>query len=300
MPTCKLFVGNFAPELAIKVGQRLEADLVSAKVDTFQNGELNVCSAQILSRQAVFVWQSVTEDVHRDIFELLLMLNVARSSGASKIIVVIPFFPYARQNHPHQDGCMPTQLILKLLKTAGAYRVVTVDMHHPENITNEPLPFCNVNLEPFWLNQLRTMNLTNACIWGADRSMQQRASSLAKALCLSSGYSNKLHDGAHRVIVKNMYGDVVGKTVYVIDDRIDTGRTLCAVAEALAALGARRIIGVVSHAFLQASTLERLKASPISRLIRTDTTPIAFQNSDFVQTLSINEVLADGLRSVLL
>ena len=248
----------------------------------------------------VIIFQTITDHPDESIFETLRMIDAAKNSGAKAITVVFPCYPYARQDRIVQDGCgLPPKLVAKLLKTAGSDRLVTVDIHAPRQIDYFPLSTFNVSTEALFADYLRqrTRERDEILLFAPDRGALPRVRSLAKILNLEFGWADKqrLVDGTLKL--SDFHGNVRGKSVYIVDDRIDTGSTLSAVAIRLKQAGVKRIVGIVTHGITSIALLEHLKTAGIDKLVETDTRNV-IRDGNFVEVLSVAKLLAEKLKSL--
>ena len=295
------FITNSNPSaLAKNVARQLGCTATFVSVKTFENGETQLQLPISVSGKAVFLFQTLTANPDKVIFETLQTIDAAKHSGAQSITVIFPCYPYARQDRELQDGCdIPPKLIAKLLKTAGADRLVTVDLHAPKQIDDFPLPTYNLSTENLFLDYLhREKNTTDGIfLFAPDRGALPRVQSLAEILHVNFGWADKhrLEDGT--IKFSDFYGNIHGKSVYIIDDRIDTGGTLLAVATHLKQAGAKRIIGIVTHGVTSSALLEHLKTAGLDGLVETDTRGVT-RDENFVEVLSVAELLVEKLKSL--
>lgn len=298
--SCAFIVGSQPSALATDVARLLGCEAVSVYTKTFDDGETRLQLPLSVANKKVIIFQTITDQPDGVIFETLRMIDAAKNSGAKSITVVFPCYPYARQDRIVQDGCdIPPKLIVKLLKTAGADRLVTVDIHAPKQIEQFPLPTFNLSTEALFADYLRReKNKTDEILlFAPDRGALPRVQAIAKTLGLDFGWADKqrLADGTLKF--SDFYGNVRGKSVYIIDDRIDTGGTLIAVATRLKRTGAQRIIGMVTHGVTSPTVLERLETARVDKLVETDTREV-IRDEKFVRILSVAELLAKELKNL--
>ena len=291
-------IGSQPSALATDVAHLLGCEAVSVYKKNFNDGETYLQLPISVAGKAVIIFQTITDQPDVVIFETLRIIDASKTSGARTITVLFPCYPYARQDRIVQDGCgLPPKLVAKLLKTAGADRLVTVDMHAPKQIDDFPLPTFNVSTEALFADYLqqRTEKTDDILLFAPDRGALSRVQSLAKILNLEFGWTDKrrLSDGTLKLL--NFYGDVREKDIYIIDDRIDTGGTLITVATHLKQAGAQRIVGMVTHGVTSPAVLERLKTAGLDEIIETDTREV-IQGGDFAGVLSVAELLAKELK----
>ncbi len=293
-------VGSQSSSLATEVAHLLGCEAVSVYKKIFDDGETRLRLPITVAGKEVIIFQTITEQPDAVVFETLRMVDAAKTLGARTITVVFPCYPYARQDRELQNGCdIPPKLIAKLLKTAGADRLVTVDIHAPRQIDDFPLPTYNISTEALFAEYLkqRTVETDEILLFAPDRGALLRVQSLAKTLGCDFGWCDKkrLTDGTLKFA--NFHGNACGKSVYILDDRIDTGGTLITVATRLKQAGARQIVGIVTHGITSPALLKRLKTAGLDEIIETDTREV-IRDKNFVEVLSVAELLAKELKKL--
>ena len=292
-------VGSQSSPLATEVAHLLGCEAVSVYKKIFDDGEKRLQLPISVAGKEVIIFQTITDQPDAVIFETLRIIDAAKNSDAKSITVVFPCYPYARQDREIQNGCgIPPKLIAKLLKTAGADRLVTVDIHAPKQIEQFPLSTFNVLTEALFADYLRReKNKTDEILlFAPDRGALSRVQAIAKTLGLDFGWAEKqrLSDGTLKF--SDFYGNVRGKSVYILDDRIDTGSTLITVSKHLKQAGAKCVVGIVTHGVTSPTVLERLKTAGLDGLVETDTREV-IQRGNFVEVLSTARLLAEGVRN---
>ena len=300
-PVSRTFViGSQPSALATNVAHLLGCEVTSIRAKIFDDGETRLRLPVSVACKEIIIFQTITDQPDAVIFETLRLVDAAKNSGAKAITVVFPCYPYARQDRIVQDGCgLPPKLVAKLLKTAGADRQVTVELHAPKQIDDFPLSTFNLSTEALFADYLRqrTEKTDEILLFAPDRSALPRVQSIAKALGCDFDWVDKqrLVDGSLKL--SDFHGNVRGKSVYIVDDRIDTGGTLIAVATHLKQAGAKRIVGIVTHGVTSIALLEHLKTTGLDRLVETDTRNVT-RDKNFVEVLSVAELLAKKLKSL--
>ena len=298
-PSFTFIVGSKASALATDVAHLLGCETIPVYKKIFDDGETRLQLPMSVAGKDVIIFQAIPNHPDAVIFETLRLIDAAKTSGAKTITVVSPCYPYARQDRKSEDGCdIPPKLIAKLLKTAGADRLVTVELHAPKQIDDFPLPTFNLSTEALFADYLRqrTRERDEILLFAPDRGALSRVQSIAKALGCDFGWVDKqrLVDGTLKL--SDFHGNVRGKSVYIVDDRIDTGGTLIAVATHLKQAGAQCIIGIVTHGAASPAVLERLGTAGLDGLVETDTREV-IQDGKFTEILSVAELLAEGIRN---
>ena len=293
-------VGSQPSALAINIAHLPRCETVPVRKKTFDDGETRLRLPMSVAGKEVIIFQTITGQPDAVIFETLRIVDAAKTSGAKTVTVVFPCYPYARQDRKLQDGCdIPPKLISKLLNTAGADRLVTVDLHAPKQIEQFTLPTYNLSTENLFLDYLHREKNTRDGIFlfAPDRGALPRVQAITNALGCDFGWCDKqrLADGTLKF--SDFYGNVRGKSVYILDDRIDTGGTLITVAKHLKQAGAKCVVGIVTHGVTSPIVLERLKKAEVDKLVETDTREV-IREREFAEVLSVAELLAEKLKNL--
>ncbi|CAN5247382.1 ribose-phosphate diphosphokinase [soil metagenome] len=298
-----LFSGRAYPELAAEVGTALDADPVPTSAYEFANGEIFVRFEESVRGSDAFVVQSVTTPVNTWIMETLLMVDALKRASAKRITVVMPFYPYARQDKKHR-GREPisARLIADMFKTAGADRLMTVDLHTAQiqGFFDGPvdhlfaLPLLAGHVEQQWRDRDMVVVSPDA---GRVRVAERWTDRLGCGLAII--HKRRDPNVPNEVKVGEVVGDVRGKTCILVDDMIDTGGTITKAAELLFDNGAVDVIVTATHGVLSGPAMDRLKNSRISEVVVTNTLPIAEdQRFDGLTVLSIAPLIARAIREV--
>jgi ribose-phosphate pyrophosphokinase len=266
----------------------------------FQNGEFAVRFIEEVAHKKVFLLKRFSSHVHEDIFELLQCVDTLHRMGAQSITLVLPHYPYARQDHSAVNESKGGLLLAKILANLGVSKIVTIDMHAPEQLRDFPLKVVNLTTERFWANYLRALghNSNEIQMVAADKGAVSRAQQIASALNCSWGYVHKRRYADGEVQVTEVSGFCPEKQTFLVDDLIDTGCTLIAAAQALRNLSPQPITACITHCHLTTRLLSRLTAHDISQLIITDTLkqPSSAQTQKRkVTLLNILPMLLEGL-----
>lgn len=302
MIKCKLFTGNKCSKLVLKVSQCLGLPLSNVQISRFENGEFFVRYLEDIEHYCVLLVLEVVPFINEAIIQLLQMIDAARQAKAERIIVVLPFYPYARQDKSLIKGSgMASVLLSKLIEISGADQLVTVDLHNPSQCDYFKVPTYNINLEDFWLNYFKSnIDINSSSILvAADKGVKDRVERWASNLNCSWGYADKRRSLEGKVEVVGLQADVQNKNVYLMDDLIDTGCTLFCVANRLKASGAKKIMGMVTHGITRKATLQRLQMSALDALITTDTLEVLRTIKFPTEVVSIADVLAESLKQFL-
>ena len=298
-----LFSGRAHPELAQQVAGEIGVGITPTEIRDFANGEIYVRYDESVRGSDAFVMQSHTAPINTWLMEHLIMVDALKRASAKRITVVMPFYAYARQDKKHR-GREPisARLVADLFKTAGADRLMCVDLHtgQIQGFFDGPLDhlFALPLLAHYVGNRVDRQRLT---IVSPDAGRVRLADMWTDRLAAPLAIIHKRRDPkiANEVKVHEVVGDVSGRTCVVVDDMIDTGGTIVQAAEALYDNGAADVICASTHAVLSGRAVQRLRDSKISEVIVTDTLPIGeHQAFDQLTVLPIASLIARAIREV--
>jgi len=265
-----VFSGNSNPELAEKIAKKLGMELGSISIKRFSDGEIWVKYTENIRGREIFIIQS-TNSPSDNLMELLIMLDAAKRASAKRITAVIPYFGYARQDRKDQPRVSITaKLIANLITTAGADRVMTMDLHAAQIQGFFDIPFDHIYASIIFTPLFRNYS-DNLVVVAPDVGGIKLARAYARRLKASLVVIDKRRPEPNMAEAMNIIGNVEGKDVLLVDDIIDTGGTFQAAIYALKNAGAKKIFGVVTHAILSGQAIERIASSPIEKLYVSDT-----------------------------
>ena len=299
-----LFTGRAHPELAAEVGEALAVEPVETSAYDFANGEIYVRFEESVRGCDAFVLQSHAAPINTWVMEQLLMVDALKRASAKRITVVVPFYPYARQDKKHR-GREPisARLIADLFRTAGAHRLMTVDLHTAQIQGFFDGPVDHLFALPLLTDHVaRRYDTDNVTIVAPDSGRVRVAERWTDRLggC-PLAFIHKTRDPLvpNQVVANRVVGDVQGRIAVIVDDMIDTGGTITKAADVLFAAGAAEVVVAATHGVLSEPATDRLKNSRISEVVITDTLPIP-PESRFVEltVLSIAPLLARAIREV--
>jgi ribose-phosphate pyrophosphokinase len=296
----QVFAGNSNRALAEAICAELQLPLGRALVTTYSDGETRVRLDENVRGSDVFVIQSGVTPVDHHIMELLLMLEALRRSSAQRVTAVIPYYPYARQEKK-TAGREPisARLLADLLATAGAGRILTLDLHAPAIEGFFQIPVDHLRAAPLLAGHLRQLGLDNVVVVSPDSGGVARASDFRNRIGGRLAVFAKSRPEPEVTELLEMVGDVEGRTAILVDDIISTGGTLLDAAAELKRRGAARVVACVVHPILSGDAAERLKTSALERLIVTDTIPVPPEKRNhLVEVLTVAPLLAEAIMRI--
>jgi len=292
-----LFSGSGSKVLASAIADNYGMKLGNVKLSRFSDGEFQPSYEESVRGQDIFIIQS-TMPPTENLFELLLMIDAAKRASAHRIIAVIPYFGFARQDRKDKPRVsIGAKLVTNLLTAAGVDRVMTMDLHADQIQGFFEFPVDHLFASTVFLPYIQKMNLENLLIAAPDTGGTKRANAYSKYLNVDMAICYKQRKVANQVSNMTVIGDVKGKNVVLIDDIIDTAGTLTKAAGMMMDLGAISVRAVCTHAVLSGPAYERLEDSALEELIVTDTIPLK-QKSDKIKVVSVANLFADVIRRV--
>ena len=301
--TLMLFGGRAHPELAAEVAAQVGVALIPTKLFNFANGEIYVRFEESVRGSDAFVIQSHATPINEWIMEQLIMVDALKRASAKRITVVMPFYGYARQDKKHR-GREPisARLIADLFKTAGADRLMAVDLHTAQIQGFFDGPVDHLWAMPILADYVQTRyDSSHMTVVSPDAGRVRVADLWADKLGTPLAIIHKRRDPneANRVRVHEVVGAVEGRTCLVVDDMIDTAGTITQAADALLASGAAEVLVTATHAVLSGPAVDRLKNSRICEVVVTNTLPIPEERRfDKLTTLSIAPLIGRAIREV--
>ena len=302
--TLMLFAGRSFPALAEEIAAELGVSTTPTDIYEFANGEIFVRYKESVRGSDAFVIQSMTEPVNTWIMETLIMIDALKRGSARRITVVIPFYPYARQDKKHR-GREPisARLIADLVKCAGADRILTVDLHTAQiqGFFDGPVDhlFAMDVLARYIESRYAGQSITVVAPDSGRVRVAERWTDRLGGAPLAFIHKTRDPSRPNQVVAHRVVGEVEGRTCLIVDDLIDTGGTICSAAEVLQQAGAADVIVAATHAVLSDPAPERLTASKISEVVVTNTLPIRPEAKlDKITVLSIAPLLARAISEV--
>ena len=294
----KLFTGNSNSALAKEICQYVGQDLSQATVTTFSDGEIRLRIEENVRGADVFLIQSCCHPVNTSIMELLIMLDAIKRSSASRITAVVPYYGYARQDRKDQPRVPITaKLMADLLTTAGAQRVLTMDLHAGPIQGFFDIPVDHLYATPILLNYIRSEGFTDLVVVSPDAGGVERARAFAKHLNAGLAIIDKRREGANNAQIMNIIGDVKGKHALLLDDMIDTAGTIVQTAQACMDSGALSTWAGCTHPVLSVPALDRIQESCLKEVVVTNTIPLngKDQRCTKIRVLSVASLLGEAI-----
>lgn len=295
----KLLTCNANRPLAEAIASYLNVDLTKASVKRFNDMEIFVEIQENVRGRDVFVLQPTSYPTNDHLMELLVTLDALRRASARRITAVIPYYGYARQDRKTAARTPITaKLVANLITTAGANRVVTLDLHAGQIQGFFDIPTDNLYAQPVLVNDIRNLpDVTAPLIVSPDVGGVARARAHAKSLDADLAIIDKRRERAGESEVMNIIGDVKGRHCIMVDDIVDSAGTLCNAAVALKNAGAASVRAYVTHGVLTGGAVARVANSPLKELVITDTIAAteAIQMATNIRQLSIAPLLAEAI-----
>ncbi|MFP4127273.1 MAG: ribose-phosphate pyrophosphokinase [Alphaproteobacteria bacterium] len=298
----KLLAGNSNRPLAEAIAAYLRANLTTATVQRFNDMEVWVEINENVRGEDVFVIQSTSYPANDNLMELLVCLDALRRASAKRITAVIPYFGYARQDRkPGPRTPISAKLVANLITTAGASRVLTMDLHAGQIQGFFDIPVDNLYAAPLFAPDIdNNLGSDDVVIVSPDVGGVARARALAKRLDVPLAIVDKRRERAGASEVMNVIGDVEGKRCILFDDIIDSGGTLCNAADALLANGSTGVYAYVTHGVLSAGAVARVAASSLAQLVVTDSIRATegVRVTEKIRLLSVAQLMGEAISRI--
>jgi ribose-phosphate pyrophosphokinase len=304
LKSLQIFSGNAHRSLAEEICQYLELTLGRANASRFPDGEFNFQILENVRGSDVFIVQPTCPPVDANLMELLIMIDAFRRSSADRITAVIPYYGYARGDKKDRPRIpISAKLVANLLTTAGADRILTVDLHAPQIQGFFDIPVDHLFAAPLMIKYFSEQPVDNLVVVAPDPGGAERARAYAKRLNADFAIADKRRDktqpGHAEAQVMHVVGNVEGRNALIVDDMVDSAGTLTKVAEAVAKKGAKRVFTSCVHAVLSGSAIARIEQSPLEKVVITNTMPInAACVAPQFECLSVAPLLAEAIHSI--
>lgn len=296
----KVFAGNASNALALNICKELDVSLGCAQVGAFSDGEIAVNIDETVRGAHVFVVQSTSAPVNRHLMELLIMIDAFKRASAGAITAVIPYYGYARQDRKAKArDPITAKLVADLITTAGADRVLSMDLHAAQIQGYFDIPVDHLLGVPILAEYFRALHLEDVVVVSPDLGSVTRARSLANLLDTPIAIIDKRRPKANVSEVMNIIGEIDGKNVILVDDMIDTAGTITQGAKALRDFGAKDVYACCTHPVLSGPAIERIENSVIKELIITDTISLPKEKQlKNIKTLSVAPFFAEAIKRI--
>ncbi len=296
-----IFTGNANPQLAEAIASDLKVGLGNLQVTEFSNENIFVKINESVRENDVFIVQPFSSPVNRSIMELLIIIDAAKRASAGRITAVVPYYAYGRTDKKDQPRVPITaRLIADLITTAGADRILTMDLHAGQIQGFFNIPVDELTAMYLLANYYRAKKIKDKVVVSTDIGNAKRARNFAELLDAPLAIVEKRRLGnANRTEVMNLIGEVEGKTAILVDDEIDTAGSIAQAANTVLEHGAKQIYAACVHPVLSGSAVERLRDSPIVELVTTDTIPIPPEKRlGNMRVLSVAPMLAETIARI--
>ncbi|MBA4745631.1 ribose-phosphate pyrophosphokinase [Flagellimonas halotolerans] len=297
VPEPKIFACTQSVELGKKIAASYGAELGKVQFSRYSDGEFQPSFEESIRGARIFIIGS-TNPSSENLMEMLLMLDAAKRASARHITAVMPYFGWARQDRKDKPRVpIAAKLVAKMLETAGATRIITMDLHADQIQGFFEKPVDHLFASTLFLPYLRGLNLDNLCIASPDMGGSKRAYAYSKALECDVVICYKQRAKANVISHMELIGDVQGKNVVLVDDMVDTAGTLTKAADLMMERGAESVRAVTTHGLLSGKAYERIEESKLSELIVTDSIPID-HDKEKIKVLSCADLFADVMHRV--
>lgn len=294
-----IFAGRATKDLAVEVAKNFGIELGNSTVFQYADGEFQPSFEQSIRGGIVFLVQSTIPPTD-NLFELLMMIDAAKRASAEKIVAVIPYYGFARQDRkdkPHVP--IASKLIATMLQAAGADRIITMDLHADQIQGFFDIPVDHLFGSSLFMPYLRSLEIPVEDLMFASPDMggSKRAALYAKTMNNSFVICYKHRNKPNEIGEMRLIGDVKGKHVVILDDIIDTGTTICKAADLIKEAGALSVRAMITHPVLSGTAIEKIEASSLEELVVTDTIPLK-RPSEKIHVLSTAWLLAEAIRRI--
>ena len=293
--------GNSNRPLAEAVAKELNLPLSDAEVGKFSDGEISITLPQTVRGKDVFIIQSTSYPVNDNLMELLIMIDACKRASAGRITAVMPYFGYARQDRKARPrDPITAKLVADILTSAGANRVMTMDLHAAQIQGFFEIPVDHLYGAPLLAKYYKNKMDENWVVVSPDMGSVGRARNFASRVDASIAIVDKRRPKANTVEIMNIIGDVKGKTCLMVDDMIDTAGTICQGAEALVKNGAKEVYACCTHGVFSGPAMDRITASPIKELLVLDTIdmPESVKKNPKIKVMSVAKLIARAITTV--
>ena len=292
----KILAGSASQEFGERVAVAYGTSLVPVRTQKFSDGEFTVSIEETVRGKEVIIVQS-TFPPSDNLLELLMLIDAAKRASAKRIVAVMPYFGFARQDRKDKPRvAIGAKLVANLLTAAGIDRLITMDLHADQIQGFFEIPVDHLYASTLFLPYLEGLDRENLCIATPDTGGTKRANSYAKHLEVDMAICYKQRKVANKIEHMTVIGDVSGKDVVIVDDMCDTAGTLTKAAALMLEHGAKSVRALCTHAVLSGPAYERIADSVLTEFVVTDSIPLNKEkNTDKIKVLSVHEMFAETL-----
>ncbi len=296
MQSAKIFSGTNSQQLTLDICKRYGAQPGKVNIQRFSDGEISPIFLESVRGDYVFLIQSTSSPAD-NLMELLLMIDAAKRASAYKVIAVIPYYGYARQDRKDRPRvAIGSKLVANMLVAAGADRIVTMDLHAPQIQGYFDIPVDHLDSHAVFIPYIENLRLENLTFAAPDVGATNRIREIASYFNAEMVICDKHRKRANEIASMVVIGDVTGKDIVIIDDICDTGGTLAKSAALLKEKGARSVRALITHPVLSGKAYENIENSVLEELIVCDTIPMKKESSK-IQVISVAELFAVAIRN---
>ncbi len=296
-PPIKIFSGRGTKYLAKQIAEKYGTPLGKVEIHNYSDGEFQPSYAETVRGAYVFIIQSTVSPVE-NLFELLLLIDAARRASAYKIIAVMPYFGFARQDRKDKPRvAIGAKLVANLLVAAGVDRVMTMDLHADQIQGFFDIPVDHLFASSIFVPYINRLNLENMVMASPDMGGSKRANNYSKILKTPLVICHKSREKANEIGEMVIIGDVKDKNVFILDDIVDTAGTLIKATELMLDNGARSVRAVITHPVLSGPAYDRIFNSNLTELIVTDSIPLK-QEHPKITVLTVSDLFAKVIENV--
>jgi ribose-phosphate pyrophosphokinase len=293
----KIFAGSASKELAENVAKNLKMGLGQVELTHFSDGEFQPVFKENIRGRIVFLIQSGYAPFS-NYWELFQMIDAAKKASAARIVAVVPYFGYGRQDRKDKPRCgIGSKLVANFLETAGATRLLTIDLHADQIGGFFNIPVDQLHASYMFVPYLKELGLTNPVVAAPDTGGTKKAKYLSGMIGCEMVLCYKHRIEANKIDDMILVGDVKGKDVIIVDDIIDTGGTLCKSAQLMLDRGAKSVRAVITHPIMSGDAYKNVQESGLSELVVTDTIPLK-DTCEKITVISSATLLSRAIRNI--
>ncbi|MBO4745396.1 MAG: ribose-phosphate pyrophosphokinase [Bacteroidales bacterium] len=292
-----IFAGRASNDIGTRIAKAFGQELGNVIVNVFSDGEFQPSFEESIRGHSVYLVQSTMPPAD-NLMELLMMVDAARRASAGKIVVVIPYFGFARQDRKDRPRVpIASKLVANLLTAAGIDRLITMDLHADQIQGFFDVPVDHIYSSKVFVSVIKSLNLDNMIFASPDAGGTRRAAAYAKAFGTDFALCHKQRSRPNVIASMSLIGDVKGKDVILLDDMIDTAGTITKAANLIFDEGARSVRAFATHAVLSGDAYKRIENSAFTKVYVTDSIPLR-QQSDKIEVISTAEMFAEALKKI--